>query len=121
LSIEIISPDNDLLPPCYTTNIDILQLMLFYSHTLCTSPECLHQLLRVLALSKLFLEVASDNRLFVVAHLLFSDSLLELLDLVKTADQILFIVPFNIVCNCFHIVVDVVNLAPVELVLDIVG
>lgn len=95
--------------------------MLFDPDALCTPSECLDQLLRVLALPKLFLKVASNNRLLVVAHLLLSDSLLKLLYLVKTADKVLFKVSFNIVCNCFHIVVEVIYFTSVELVLNVVG
>ena len=120
LSIEIIFPYNYL---GFTSHsyIYIFQLLLFYPDTLCTSPECLDQLLWVLALPKLFLKVASDNCLLVVAHLFFSYSLLKLLNLVKTTDQVFFIVAFNIVCNCLHIVVQVVNFASIELVLNVVG
>jgi hypothetical protein len=67
------------------------------------------------------LKVASDNRLLIVTHLLLCNSLLKLLDLVKTTDQVLFIVAFDIVCNCFHIVVIVVYFASVQLILNVVG
>ena len=67
------------------------------------------------------MKVASDNRLLVVTHLLLSNSLLKLLDLIETTDKVLFIVAFDIVCNCLHIVVKVVYFASVQLVLNVVG
>lgn len=67
------------------------------------------------------MKVASDNSLLVVAHLLLSNSLLKFLDLVKSTDKVLLVVPFDVVCNRLHIVVHVVHFATVQLVLNVVG
>ena len=54
----------------------------------------------------------------MIFDLLHGNFLLELLDLIKTPNEIFFEVAFNVVSHHLHAVVDVVVLACIELILD---
>lgn len=105
-------------------DIDLVGLHVNSPGDLLLGPHILHallegvdQLLARLGLMVLFDQLLLDLLLLLVFNLLLGDFLFELLDLIKSGDQGLFEVRFDIVGYYLHTMVFVVIFAHVQLIL----
>lgn len=93
-------------------------LLLFASNRLNTSLEGIDQLRAIFCLPQLVNDCLLLKLFLLISQLLLSDLLLKFLNLIKSPNKVLFEVAFDVISYLLHAIVEMVDFASVELILD---
>ena len=93
-------------------------LLLFASNRLNTSLEGIDQLRAIFCLPQLVDDCLFLKLFLLISQLLLSNLLLEFLNLIKSPNKVLFEVAFDVISYLLHAIVEMVDFASVELILD---
>ena len=93
-------------------------LLLFASNRLNTSLEGIDQLRAIFCLPQLVNDCLLLKLFLLISQLLLSDFLLKFLNLIKSPNKVLFEVAFDVISYLLHAIVEMVDFASVELILD---
>ena len=93
-------------------------LLLFASNRLNTSLEGIDQLRAIFCLPQLVDDCLFLKLFLLISQLLLSNLLLEFLNLIKSPNKVLFEVAFDVISYLLHAIVEMVDFASVELILN---